>query len=129
MLAQELAPHRTADARKLLDRYFKLKTPAAPNAIGRLDPRFIADENVAVAAVLRAEGEERRAASLLLGAFETFSTIGYNWRAALVAADLAEITGEEKFFAFAMNQAERRPQSWLTRRLRSIAETRLPVAV
>jgi hypothetical protein len=129
MLAQELAQHRTADARRLLDRYFKLKTPAAPNAIGRLDPRFTADENVAVAAVLRAEGEERRAAALLLDAFETFSTIGYMWRAALVAADLAEITGEPKFFAFAMSQAEVRPQSWLTRRLRSIAQTRLPAAV
>jgi len=121
LLARELAYENAGAARKLLDVYLRFKSPLPPTEVGGHDRRLHAEDACAQAAVLRAEGESQRATSLLLDAFKVFSEIGYCWRAALVAADLVELTGEDKYREYAERQANSRPNSWLTRRLRAAA--------
>jgi hypothetical protein len=71
--------------------------------------------------VLVAEGETQRAVSLLLESLEIWAAVGYVWRQAATAADLAELTGEHRFFTMAAEQVANQAHSWLARRLALLA--------
>jgi len=45
-------------------------------------------------------------------AFEKWNELGYEWRAALAAIELAELGAGPHFAAFALAAANRRPNSW-----------------
>lgn len=119
-LAAGVAPIDPGQARRLIDRYFSIESPVSPSEIFKRDRRQRADECSAHAAVLVAEGERERAISLLQESFRIWSEVGYAWRAATVAADLAELTGERRFFDVAAREAANQPHSWLARRLAAL---------
>jgi len=123
-LAARVAPIDPDQARRLINRYFAIKSPVSPKKIFRRDRRQRADECSAHAAVLVAEGERERATSLLLESFQIWSEVGYAWRAATVAADLAELTGETRFFEVAAREAAKQPHSWLARRIAALETSR-----
>jgi hypothetical protein len=120
-LARQLATNDAKQARVLWDRYASLRSSVSTlSLVARGDRRQRADECSAHAAVLIAEGQRGRAISLLLESLDIWSTVGYAWRAAAVAADLAELTGESHYFDIAGREAAKQPNSWLARRLASI---------
>ena len=71
---------------------------------------------------MRAEGQTNRAATLLFDSYDIFSEVGYKSRAASVAVDLYEMTGEQKFYDVAAAEARKRPQSWIARRVAGMRE-------
>jgi len=120
-LARQLAPIDAERARALWDRYATLKsTPPALYLATRGDRRLRAEECSAHAAVLVAESQYGRAISLLLESLEIWTDVGYCWRAAAVALDLAELTGEARYAAIAGREAAKQPNSWLARRLAAL---------
>ncbi len=117
-LARQLAPHDAKQARSLWDRYVSLKPGTSSLMLsGQGDRRQRADECSAHAAVLLAEGQRRRAISLLLESFDIWTEVGYAWRAAAIAADLALLTGENRYCDIAAREASKQPNSWLSKRL------------
>ena len=121
-LARSIAPRDPKEARRLYDRYSALKSPVSPLEMPASgNRRHRANECSAHAAVLVAEGHRERAISLLQEGFRIWSEVGYAWRAATVAADLAELTGEARFFEVAAREAAKHPHSWLARRVGALA--------
>jgi tetratricopeptide (TPR) repeat protein len=117
-LASQVAPNDAKQARRLMARYAALKSPVSPfEVFANGNRRQRADECSAQAAVLCAEGERDRAISLLLESFQIWTEVGYTWRAAGIAADLAQLTGETRFFEVAAREAAKQPNSWLARRV------------
>jgi hypothetical protein len=117
-LARILAPSDPKQARALWNRYERLKPSLSDSSLSmRGDRRQRADECSAHAAVLLAEGQRNRGVSLLLESLEIWSDVGFSWRAAVIAAELAEITEEPRFFEIAGREAAKQPNSWLSRRL------------
>jgi tetratricopeptide (TPR) repeat protein len=128
-LAHRIAPCDPKEARRLYDRYLALKSPVSPLEMPASgNRRHRANECAAHAAVLVAEGHRERAISLLRESFQIWSEVGYVWRAATVAVDLAELTGETRFFEVAAREAAKQPHSWLARRVGALA-ARQPTAV
>ena len=88
------------------------------------DRRWQADEAFAEAVVLRAEGQNDRAIVFFAKAFEIWDAVGYPWRAARAALELAEISGDARLAEYARKRG-RAParthglrtgcRSWLTR--------------
>jgi hypothetical protein len=120
-LAARVAPIDSGQGRRLIDCYFAIKSPVSPNEIFRRDRRQRADECSAHASVLAAEGQRERATSLYVESYQIWSEVGYAWRAATVAADLAELTGEARFLEVAAREAAKQPHSWLARRVAAYA--------
>ena len=120
-LARQLAPSDPVAARSLWERYRSLKaTVSFLSLAARGDRRQWADECSAHAAVLLAEGQRSRGITLLLESLEIWIEAGYAWRAAAVAADLAALTGEARYFEIVGREAAKQPNSWLARRFASI---------
>jgi hypothetical protein len=86
----------------------------------RGDRRQRALECSAHAAVLASESQSGRAISLLLESLEIFTEVGYRWRAAAVALDLADLTGEARYIAIAEREAAKYPNSSLARRVAAL---------
>jgi tetratricopeptide (TPR) repeat protein len=121
VLARQLAPFDTRQARSLWERYNSLKATAALMSLSaRGDRRQRADECSAHAAILISEGQLGRGISLLLESFDIWTEVGYVWRAAAVAVDLAELTCEARYFEVAAREAAKQPNSWLARRVAAI---------
>ncbi len=76
---------------------------------------------MAIAAVVRAEGQLDRATMLFKEAFEIWSSVGYEWRAASAALEIYTLTGEEFYLDVVAREAATRPQSWIARRYAAIA--------
>ncbi len=127
-LASNVAHIDVAKARQLWNRFSGLKSSVSPLEIyGHENRRERAARCQAHAAILSAEGSRDRAVTLLLESLEIWSELGYVWRRAAVSADLAEITGENRFFKIADIQASQQPHSWLARRLAQLtADQRRP---
>jgi tetratricopeptide (TPR) repeat protein len=115
-LASCIAPNEVARARQLWNRFQSLKSGVSPLELYE-NRRERAAQCQAHATILTAEGERERAITLLLESLDIWSSLGYVWRKAAVAADLAELTGEARFFELANVQARQQPHSWLARRL------------
>jgi tetratricopeptide (TPR) repeat protein len=119
-LSREVAAVSPARARRAYDRYCSIKSKLSPQFLADSDRRSRADQAVAHASVLRSEGEVNRATLLLEEAFQIYDQVGYRWRAAGVAIELAQLTSHERYLNYAQAEASARPHSWMARRVFSL---------
>lgn len=80
-----------------------------------------AEEDYTHGLVLRAEGRLDASAERLRAAFSTWQQIGYAWRAARAALELAELGAGEVFRVAVRRELRERPQSVFATRARLIA--------
>lgn len=111
-LSQEIAATLPVRARRLFLRYKALKSKLPPNMLATCDRRAWAEELGVDATISRAEGNENRAISLFVEAFEIWDSLGYRVRAALVARDLAALGAGSRFGAYVAKESSIRPRSW-----------------
>jgi tetratricopeptide (TPR) repeat protein len=112
-LAELTASHSPDDAQELIARYRAIKRKMSPLHAFRADRRLRALECYSEAVVARAQGQQARAVMLFEEAFETWSTIGYHWRAVATALSLFELTRKRRFADYARRNASRFGSSWL----------------
>lgn len=117
LLAEVLADRSAVKGRHALEKYRSIKTKLPPNLLGPSDRRWQADEALAEAVVLRAEGHADRATVFFAKAFEIWDAVGYPWRAARAALEIAELSNDMHFAEYARREAETRPNSWLAYRV------------
>lgn len=115
-LAEVLADRSASKARRTMERYRGIKTKLPPNLLGTSDRRWQADEAFTEAVILRAEGQADRARVFFAKAFEIWDAVGYPWRAARAALEIAELSNDPRFSEYARHEAVRRPRSWLAHR-------------
>ena len=115
-LAQALASGNPIKGRRLHNQYRRLRKASTTQHAGFFDERAHVDEIVADAAICRGEGNVKRAILLFETAFEKWKELGYEWRAALAAIELAELGAGPQYAAFARAAAGRRPSSWFASR-------------
>ncbi len=96
-LAQVAAPLGAAQARSMLERYTSIGKAMDPLFAGRVEARVRAEEAYTHGLVLRAEGRLGASAERLHSAFATWNGIGYSWRAARAALELAELDAGDVF--------------------------------
>ncbi|MBD5634255.1 MAG: hypothetical protein IAI49_07225 [Candidatus Eremiobacteraeota bacterium] len=108
-------------ARRLLDKYFSLRSSFSSLEAYAKDRRRRGEECMAIAAVVRAEGQLDRATMLFEEAYRIWSAIGYAWRAATVALELFTLTGEATYLDVVAREADARPLSWIAKRYAAVA--------
>jgi len=113
-LAQELSYVDSGKALILLDKREQMNRRSS--WIRLHDDREKADAQFAVAIVFKNSG--RPAVDDFFEAFETWNNVGYRKKAAMAAIELAELTHNPAFAAYARREAELRPGSWLDLRVR-----------
>jgi tetratricopeptide (TPR) repeat protein len=123
-LAQLVASNNPAAARKLLERYRKVRANMPATVFAKVDPIWHGVELMAEADVARAEGRNQLAIDLYINAFEAFDKLGCRWRASLAAIELSELTDQPLFRGYAAAEAQRRPNSWIARRMATIVQKR-----
>jgi hypothetical protein len=114
-LAELTASRSAENAQALIDRYRAIKRKMSPLHVFRADRRLRALECYSEAIVARAQGHNARAVMLFEEAFETWSAIGYRWRAVATALSLFELTGKRRFADYARRNAHSFGTSWLGR--------------
>jgi len=119
-LAREVSAVSPTRARRAYDRYCAIKSKLSPQLLADSDRRTRAVQALTHASVLRSEGEVNRATLLLEEAFQVYDQVGYRWRAAGAAIELAELTGHARYLNYAQAEASVRPHSWLGRRITSL---------
>ncbi len=124
LLSEGLAPESPTKARRLYRRYRALRQKLRGHA-GHFDERARLDETTADATICRAEGNSTRATALFQQAFERWKELGYNWRAALAAIELAELGAGDEYAEFALAEAARHPNSWFAQRARALGSAAL----
>jgi tetratricopeptide (TPR) repeat protein len=117
MLAQVLSPVKPRAARVALDRYRGITSKISTMHVARFDRRLKADELFTEGLVAKAEGLTNQAVDPLVAAFDIWASIGYRWRAALAAIELAELTRDSRYTGFAAAEAIKHPSSWLAQRI------------
>jgi len=120
-LAQVAAPIVPIRARENLDRYTAIRNAMDGSYAARNEPRARAEEAYTQGLVLRAEGKVAASKERLQCAFETWQTIGYEWRAARAALELAELEAGEVFRLAVRHELFRRPDSVFSARARLVA--------
>jgi len=120
-LAQVAAPVAPIDARAMLDRHSALRNSIDATFAARSEPRARAEEAYTQGLVLRAEGRIAASMERLEVAFETWNTIGYEWRAARAALELAELEAGEVFRLAVRRELFQRPDSIFSMRARLVA--------
>lgn len=103
-------------ARAHLDRYFALK-PMDSRMVLACSGRREAMENYADALVLRAEGRKFEAERKLKAAWSPWQRAGFEWRKALVAAELYDLTDNREYRQCAKFLLAKFPRSWIAGRL------------
>ncbi|MFN2459489.1 MAG: hypothetical protein ABR591_02155 [Candidatus Velthaea sp.] len=117
MLATLVAPSDPARAAGYVERYTARRKKMDPTLMAaHSDPLHRARELHALALVEHADHREC-AERYLREAHRLFIAAGSRWRAAVVALDIYERTGDENSLRFARDHADRIPQSWLARRI------------
>jgi tetratricopeptide (TPR) repeat protein len=116
MLAQALARVKPRAARVALDRFQAIETKIATTHVVRFDRRLKAEEFYAAGLVAKSEGSTGEALEALVQAFDIWASIGYRWRAALAAIELADLTHDSRYTGFAAAEAMKHPASWLAQR-------------
>jgi DNA-binding CsgD family transcriptional regulator len=122
VLAQLVAPSDPAAAVSYLGRYRNLTIDAKFGTING-DPRLRAFAALADGIARASLGDTDEATRLLQDACSTFEAYSYNWRAALAAHHLFELTGERKWHEIASLRIAAYPNSWLARRIRESASS------
>ena len=123
-LSEAVASDNPIKARRLYRRYRVLRGRLRGHA-GHFDDRARLDETTADATICRAEGNLTRATLLFQQAFELWKELGYNWRAALAAIELAELGAGDEYAEFALAEAARHPNSWFAQRARALGSAAL----
>ncbi|MBD5655359.1 MAG: hypothetical protein IAI50_09265 [Candidatus Eremiobacteraeota bacterium] len=118
-LAEGLAQTEAPRARRIYESYRALKGSMSVLAVAKLDKRVYAQEAYVRGIVARGEGNTAAAIEHVRNALSTWIAIGFDWRAGLAAADLVEL-GMTGPAAIARREAERRPSSWLARRVAKV---------
>ncbi len=121
VLAQAAAATAPVAAREMLDKYLAIRNAMDITFAARIEPRARAEEAYTHGLVLRAEGRIAASAERLQVAFETWENIGYEWRAARAALELAELDAGEVFRLAVRQELFRRPDSIFSGRARLIA--------
>ena len=120
-LAQVAAAIAPVDAREIVDKYTAIRNSMDITFAARIEPRARAEEAYTHGLVLRAEGRITGSMERLEVAFETWKSIGYEWRAARAALELAELDAGEMFRLAVRQELFRRPDSIFSGRARLIA--------
>jgi hypothetical protein len=121
--SQALAPEKPQKARRLFELYLKLREGVKSQHPASFDERSRLSETVAEGIICRAEGNLEHARELLRHAFLRWMLLGYSWRAAVVAIELAELGAGAESAAFLAEEAVRRPNSWIAFRARLLARS------
>lgn len=120
-LAQIAASIDANVARKALDRYDAISVGMDLNFAARLEDRVRAEEAYTRGVVLRAEGQIAASIERLIVAFSLWHKIGFEWRAARAALELAELDAGEPFLEFVREDLKVRPISIFARRAYEVA--------
>jgi len=120
-LAQAAAAIAPVGARAMIDRYSAIRKSMDITFTARLEPRARAEEAYTQGLVLRAEGRLTASAERLQAAFETWESIGYEWRAARAALELAELDAGDVFRLAVRRELIQRPDSVFSGRARLVA--------
>lgn len=120
-LAQVAASVAPADARAMLDRHIAIRNSIDTTFAARIEPRARAEEAYTQGLVLRAESRITASMERLEVAFETWKNIGYEWRAARAALELAELEAGEVFQLAVRRELFQRPDSIFSSRARLVA--------
>lgn len=116
-MSQNLANRNPGEARRLLNRFGDCKRRLNPVHGVVTDLGYAGRECQADALISRGEGNVDRALHLNLDAFDYFKRVEYMGRAAEVAVELFELTGERSYLEYAAAYAMKLPQSHLARRV------------
>ena len=116
-MAQNLAKRNPSEARRLLNLFRDCKKRLDPFNGVATDLSYAGRECQADALISRAEGNVNRAKQLNLDAFDFFKRVDYIGRAAVVAVEIFELTGEHSYLEYAAAYSEKLPQSHLARRV------------
>ncbi len=120
-LAQTAAAIAPIRAREMLDRYTGIRNAIDATFATRIEPRARAEEAYTHGLVLRAEGRQAASMERLQTAFETWETIGFEWRSARAALELAELDAGEVFRLAVRRELFQRPDSIFAMRARLVA--------
>ena len=120
-LAQAAAPIASVQARETLDRYLGLRSKVESTYAARTDFRARAEEAYTHGLVLRAEGRVTASVERLENAFDTWARIGFDWRAARAALELAELNAGDVFRLAVRRELIQRPTSVFAERARLVA--------
>ncbi len=115
-LAAQVASFSASEANRLLARYDGLKC-SLPTAVANRDNRCRGEELLARSAVYRANADDSRAVIALMDALELMNSAGDFAKAANVAAELADLTGEHRYVKIVRTQCQQQPDSILARKL------------
>ena len=121
VLAQTAAVHTPVEARAMLDRYAKIRSSMPAVYASRLETRVRAEEAFTHGVVLRAEGQINASAARLEMAFTIWNEIGFEWRAARAAVELAELDAGDVFRLAVRRELRARPDSIFAERARLVA--------
>jgi DNA-binding CsgD family transcriptional regulator len=110
--AIECAPFMPAEASKALTKYRSLAGKSNPLSALENDRRVAAFERVAAGRVAETLGQRGTAIRCYSEALELWLELGYAMRAALVALDLYQLTGDAERLAAAEAALERAPSAW-----------------
>jgi len=121
LLAQVVAPVSAAAARRVLNRYSAIGDAIDVRSTARSEARFRAEVEFSHGVVLRAEGRLDESSTRLCAAFQTWTAIGHEWRAAIAAIELAELRAGDVFRLAVRRELSRRPTSFFASRARAVA--------
>ena len=75
---------------------------------------------MAIATVVRAEGQLDRATMLFKEALDIWTDVGYAWRAAAAAIEIYTLTGDTAYLDVVAREAAERPRSWIASRYAAV---------
>ena len=116
-MSQNLATRNPVEARRLLNLFIECKKRLNPFQNAASDLGIIGRELQADALISRGEANIERAVRLNLDAFDLFKRVAYINRAATVAVELFELTGERSYLGYASSYAGKLPHSHVARRV------------
>jgi len=112
--AQELALVNPQRALGYMDQYLEPESESNPLVIS--DRRADAEAKYSVGVVAFANGQRDRGLDAFVSAYETWVSVGFRWRAAAAAIELADLPGHSAFASYAARESRQYPNSWLGRR-------------
>ncbi len=121
ILAQAAATLTPARARQTFDRYTGTRDGIDAQFVARFEPRLKAEEAFTQGLILRAEGRLPASTERFRASFDIWQQIGFEWRAARAAVELAELDGGEVYRLAVRREICTRPDSIFAERARLVA--------
>jgi len=119
-LAMAIAPYDAVRARAMLDRHASVRAPISKLSMFAQDRRQRGEDCMAIATVVRAEGQLDRATMLFKEALDIWTDVGYAWRAAAAAIEIYTLTGDTAYLDVVAREAAERPRSWIASRYAAV---------